>query len=367
MNRLDLRAARLVVCMGPGGVGKTTLSAALAVTAAAAGRKVAVMTVDPAPRLLDALGLAAGDAGPHEVALPRAPRGGHPAPHHGRLRAYRLDPKHTFDAIVERNAPSPGARDAILKNRIYRNLSGALSGVGDYMAMEKLVELSADPATELLVLDTPPAAEALDFLDAPRRLLDLLGSRAVTLLGSSASRLGARLRVVDLAARAVLAAFDRVTRLHLLGDVQSFVAGFEGMYEGFRERARRADALLREDTTAIVIVTTAEAERIAQAREFIEALAHKGLRVSAVVINRAMGKLPAAAELERARIPAALRHKLKLNLADYSALKRREADSVESLRAPAAPGAAMLLAPELGRQPRRIADLAALGRELELL
>jgi anion-transporting ArsA/GET3 family ATPase len=366
MNTLDLRAAHLVVCMGPGGVGKTTLSAALAVTAAAAGRAVAVMTVDPAPRLLDALGLAAGDAGPHEVALPRPSRDQGAAHRRGRLHAYRLDPKHTFDAIVARHAPSPGARDAILTNRIYQNLSGALSGVGDYMAMEKLVELSADPAAELLVLDTPPAAEALDFLDAPRRLLDLLGSRAVTLLGSSASRLGRRLRVVDLAARAVLAAFDRVTRLHLLGDVQSFVAGFEGMYEGFRERARRADALLHEDTTAIVVVTTAENERIEQAREFMEALAHKGLRVSAVVINRAMGELPAAADLERARIPAALRRKLRRNLADYSALKRREADSLAHLRAAMPPGAAMLLAHELDHQPRRVADLAALGRELGL-
>jgi anion-transporting ArsA/GET3 family ATPase len=364
MNTLDLGAARLVVCMGAGGVGKTTLSAALAVTAAAAGRAVEVMTVDPAPRLLDALGLSAGDAGPHEVPLPRAHRGGRAAPHRGRLRAYRLDPKHTFDAIVARHAPSPGARDAILGNRIYQNLSGALSGVGDYMAMEKLVELAADPATGLIVLDTPPAAEALDFLDAPRRLLDLLGSRAVTLLGSSASRLGRRLRVVDLAARAVLAAFDRVTGLHLLGDVQSFVAGFEGMYEGFRERARRADALLREDTTAIVVVTTAETKRIAQAREFMEALAGKGLRVSAVVINRVMADLPDAAELDHAEISTALRHKLRRNLADYAALKRREADSLDAVRAAMPPGAAMLLAHELGHQPGRIADLAVLGRSL---
>jgi anion-transporting ArsA/GET3 family ATPase len=364
MNTLDLRAARLVVCMGPGGVGKTTLSAAFAVTAAAAGRAVDVMTVDAAPRLLDALGLRAGDAGPHQVPLRGAYRESRAGTHRGRLRAYRLDPKHTFDAIVARHAPSAGARDAILGNRIYKNLSGALSGVGDYMAMEKLVELASEPTTDLLVLDTPPAAEALDFLDAPRRLLDLLGSRAITLLGSSASRMGQRLRVVDLAARAVLAAFDRVTRLHLLGDVQSFVAGFEGMYDGFMERARRADALVRADTTAIVVVTTAETGRIAQAREFMEALAHKGLKVSAVVINRVMADLPGAAELDHAEFPAALRRKLKRNLADYAALKHREADSLASLRAAMPAGAVMLLGRELGHEPRRIADLAALGRSL---
>jgi anion-transporting ArsA/GET3 family ATPase len=282
----------------------------------------------------------------------------------GRLRAYRLDPKHTFDTIVARHAPSPRTRDAILGNRIYQNLSSALAGIGDYMAMEKLVELEADPATDLIVLDTPPAAEALDFLDAPRRLLDLLGSRAVTLLGSSASRLGRQLKVVDLAARAVLAAFDRATGLHLLGDIQSFVSGFEGMYEGFAERAKRADALLRADATAIVVVTTAETGRIAQAREFMEALGRAGLRTSAVIVNRAMADIPSAAELKAADIPAPLRRKLTRNLADYAALKRREANSLDALRTAMPPGAVILLGRELDHEPRSLADLAALGRSL---
>jgi anion-transporting ArsA/GET3 family ATPase len=359
MNGQVLGARRLIICMGPGGVGKTTISAALAVTAAAAGRAVDVMTVDPAPRLLDALGLDAADAGPHDVILrgvKRQPR--------GRLRAHRLDPKHTFDAIVARHASSPRTRDAILDNRIYQNLSSALAGIGDYMAMEKLVELEADPATDLIVLDTPPAAEALDFLDAPRRLLDLLGSRAVTLLGSSASRLGRQLKVLDLAARAVLAAFDRVTGLHLLGDIQSFVSGFEGMYEGFAERAKRADALLRAGNCAIVVVTTAETGRIAQALEFMAALGRTGLRTSAVIVNRAMAAIPSAAELDAADIPTALRRKLKRNLADYAALKRRETDSLDALRAAMPSGAVMLLGRELEHEPRSLADLAALGRSL---
>ncbi|MGA9723511.1 MAG: ArsA-related P-loop ATPase, partial [Candidatus Binatus sp.] len=177
---LDLHAQSLIICLGPGGVGKTTISAALGVRAAMLGCAVDVMTVDPAPRLLDALGLEADTSEPVEVHLDclRPSRRG-AGSNRARLRALRLDPKRTFDSIVASYATSNAARDTILENRIYRNLSGALAGVADYMAMEKLLELAANPATDLLVLDTPPAAEAIDFHDAPRRLLELLNSRAV--------------------------------------------------------------------------------------------------------------------------------------------------------------------------------------------
>ena len=311
-----LLAGRLLVCLGPGGVGKTTVSAALALSAAMAGRRVDVMTVDPAPRLLDALGLggvdaaeparsaAGGSAGyaSHERGsrARRMRQGGarrRPARRAGRLRALRLDPKRTFDAIVARHAPSPAAADAIMQNRIYRNLSQALAGVGDYMAMERLLELSEEPTTDLVVLDTPPAREALDFLDAPRRLLDLLNSRAVTLLGGGMRR---GFSVVDLAARAVLSAFDRLTGLHLLGDVQAFVRSFDGMYAGFAERAGRAQRLLVASDTAVVVVTTAEPERIAQAHEFLDALRAAGIEPRAVIVNRTLPAIPSVAQIARA-------------------------------------------------------------------
>ncbi len=273
MKPFDLRSQKLVICLGPGGVGKTTISAALAVRAAMLGCAVDVMTVDPAPRLLDALGLEQDSSEPVEVFLDDVHRGRRSKTRErARLRALRLDPKRTFDSIIARYALSDAARDTILENRIYRNLSGALAGVADYMAMEKLIELAANPATDLIVLDTPPATEAIDFLDAPRRLLELLNSRAVSLLGAPAGLFRSQLRMVDIAARAVLAAFDRVTGLNLLSDVQSFVRSFDGMYEGFSARAARAQDKLRAQDTAIVIVTTAESSRIAQAREFIGAL-----------------------------------------------------------------------------------------------
>jgi anion-transporting ArsA/GET3 family ATPase len=361
---LDLKKFRLVVCLGPGGVGKTTLSAALAVAGAASGRAVDVMTVDPAPRLLDALGLDASVAAPRDVQLDGIAPARRTSARAARLRAMRLDPKRTFDDIVGRYAPSDAARDAILENRIYRNLSNALAGVGDYMAMEKLLELSDEPATDLVVLDTPPAAEALDFLDAPRRMLELLNSRAVSLLGAPAGILRSRLRVVDLAARAVLAAFDRITGLNLLGDVQAFVRNFDGMYLGFAERAARAAELLRAPSTAIVVVTTAEAARIAEAQEFSEALERAGLAVSAIVVNRVMTALPDARKIAAARLPAGLKRKLARNLGDYAALRRRETASIAALRKALGDRIAVMIAPELGREPRRLAELAELGRHL---
>jgi anion-transporting ArsA/GET3 family ATPase len=363
---LDLKDRRLVICLGPGGVGKTTISAALALYGTMEGRSVDVMTVDPAPRLLDALGLDASSAEPQRVPLDglldAGSRRSRP-----RLRALKLDPKATFDALVNLYAPSPAARDAILENRIYRNLSSALSGVGDYMAMEKLLELHLAPDADLIVLDTPPASEAIDFLDAPRRLLDLLNSRAITLLGRSGGSLLRGLKVVDFAARTVLSAFDKATGLHLLGDVQGFVESFAGMYAGFAERAQKAGALLRSEETIIVIVTTAEAARITQACEFAVALAEAGLAVDAVVVNRMMPEIPDSAEIARAKISPSLKRKLARNLKDFEALKQRERHALKALRSGLGAKSLILAAPDLGREPRTLADLANLARSLEVV
>jgi anion-transporting ArsA/GET3 family ATPase len=398
----DLLASRLLVCLGPGGVGKTTMSAALALGAAIAGRRVDVMTVDPAPRLLDALGLDPQDAAePREVALEdvvaeassppdgvaasattrAAAARGHRrannrgpgsactarkrhAPRAGRLRALRLDPKRTFDALVTRHAPSLAAADAILQNRIYGNLSQALAGVGDYMAVERLLELSGDPATDLVVLDTPPAREALDFLDAPRRLLELLNSRAVNLLGGGVRR---GLGVVDFAARAVLAAFDRLTGLHLLGDVQAFVRSFDGMYAGFAERAERAQMLMLAGDTAVVVVTTAEPERIEQAREFISELAAAGIATRAVIVNRMLPAMPDTDEIARASVAPALRRKLVRAAGEFAALKEREAAAITSLRAGLPARAGLFAAPDLGAEPAALGDLARLCQSIRVL
>jgi len=232
------------------------------------------------------------------------------------------------------------------------------------MAMERLLELASDPATELIILDTPPAAEALNFLDAPRRLLDLLNSRAIGLLGAPKGVLRSNLRMVDFAARAVLSAFDRVTGLNLLKDVQSFVRVFDGMYEGFAARAKRSNDLLHADDTAIIVVTTLEPARIHQAGEFLEALAQKELKVRAIVVNRAMPPLPSETEIASLKVSPAIRRKLARNLADYTALKNREARSLETLSTMISSATEIFVSPELDHEPRSLSDLAKIGAAL---
>jgi len=352
----DLAAQRLIICLGPGGVGKTTIAAALALEAALSGRAVDVMTIDPAPRLLDTMGLLVRPAMPHHVPLAALhPRRG------GRLRALRLDPKGMFDRLIERYAPSAVARDAILSNRIYRGLSGALAGVADYMAAEQLLDLRQDGVGNLIVLDTPPARDAIEFLDAPGRMLDLLSSRALALLGASREIAGRG--ILDFAARAVLTAFDRLTGLRLLPDVQAFVRSFEGMYAGFAERAAKVRELMREPTCALVLVTNAEPQRIEQTREFVSLLKQRDLRVGALIVNRVMRPLPDFDEIGPAKLPAPLKRKLERNFKDFSALKAREATSLEMLRE-LIDGVPMLMAADLGDEPGGLRDLVRIARSL---
>jgi anion-transporting ArsA/GET3 family ATPase len=344
---------RLIICLGPGGVGKTTVSAALGVAAARHGLAADLMTIDPAPRLLDALGL---DAGSCELQAVRASG----SRRNGRLRALRLDPKHTFDRLVESRAPSPEARDTILNNRIYRNLSTALAGVAHYMAVERLLELHDDDSLDVVVLDTPPAREALDFLDAPGRLLDLLNSRALSLLGSP----GGILSMADVASRAILAAFDRITGMRILNELRTFVGDFEGMYQGFAERAERARTLMRADSTHAILITTAEPERVGQIEPFITGLAAAGITVGAVVANRIGFDLPECASLGPNGLEPPLRQKLAHNLRDFRALKRREDAAFDALRRIVAPGTAVIAAPELIDEPRSLKALADFAASL---
>jgi anion-transporting ArsA/GET3 family ATPase len=239
-----------------------------------------------------------------------------------------------------------------------------MAGVADYMAMEKLIELHSDSSTDLIVLDTPPAREAIDFLDAPRRMLELLGSRAITLLGVSRTAARGRFSMLDLAARAILSTFDRLTGLHLLSDVQTFVRGFDGMYAGFADRAAQAQTLIREANTLVVVVTTAEIERIDQACEFIDALKAMGITLGAVAVNRVMAPLPPASSIDDADLPAALKRKLKRNLEDFTALKGRETVALDRLRERLPAGTQLIAAPDLGREPHTLGDLAEIARNL---
>ena len=263
----------VIVCCGSGGVGKTTVSATFALAAARAGRRSCVVTVDPARRLADALGVESLPNTPSEVA------GDWP----GHLHALMLDSKGTFDDLVERYARTPEQAETILSNRLYQNLAGALSGTQEYMAMEKLYELVQSGEFDVVVVDTPPTRNALDLLDAPRRLTRFLENRLFRAL-LVPTRMS--LRAVSMATQALLRTISKVAGAEIVQDAVGFFQAFEGMEDGFRSRASAVHELLADPATAYVLVTSARPDAIAEAGFFAEKLAERDVTVAALVVNR---------------------------------------------------------------------------------
>ena len=269
-----LRRKDVCVCAGSGGVGKTTTSAAIAVGMAMRGKKVLVLTIDPARRLADSLGLP--KLGNEEALVPLEGAS-------GELWAMTLDAKRTFDDIVEHNAPDKKTRDAVLGNRIYKELSNAVAGSQEYMAMEKLHELHQEGSYDLLVLDTPPSRNALDFLDAPKRLSQFIDSRSLQFF-SGAGRRG--LGLVGRGTGLLFGVLKRATGIDLLTDLSEFFSSFGEMSGGFRERAERVEALLADSRTTFLLVTSPRHAAIQEAVFFHHRLLDAGLPFGGVVVNR---------------------------------------------------------------------------------
>src|SRR5690349_14035488 len=259
---------QVVVCCGSGGVGKTTTAAVVALEGARRGRNAVVVTIDPAKRLANALGLDRLSDTASEIERARWDPAG-AAPASGRLSALMLDTKSTFDRLITRNAPSADQAQRILDNRFYRNVSSALGGTQEYMAMEKLHELHDEGGYDLIVVDTPPTRHALDFLDAPKRLTRLLDNRIFRLLMTPAR---ATMRVASVAVQTFLRTVSRVVGTEVVEDVVAFFRAFEGMEEGFRSRAAAVDALLSDPSTAFVLVTSPRRDAVDEARFFAERL-----------------------------------------------------------------------------------------------
>lgn len=272
-----LQRGNMLVCCGSGGVGKTTVAAALALAGAKAGLRACVVTIDPARRLADALGLETLPNVSHRVPIDLA------AGEHGELWALMLDPKSTFDALVERYAESPDQAQRILDNRLYRNISGALSGTQEYMAAEKLYELAEEGRFDLLVVDTPPSRNALDFLEAPARLSRFLDNRLFRLVVMPAR---SYLKAVSMAAQAFVRTVAKVVGAEVVDDAVAFFQAFDGMEEGFRERAERVDELLGGASTAFVLVASARKDTVAEAMYFTDRLEEMGKSPQALVANR---------------------------------------------------------------------------------
>jgi anion-transporting ArsA/GET3 family ATPase len=281
-----IRDAHVLVTTGAGGVGKTTTAAAIGLAAARAGRRTLVLTIDPARRLAQAMGLEGLSDEPTQVEVPGAAEG-------GELWAMMLDMQTTFDRLIDRHASTPENARNIKTNRIYRTLSSTLSGTQEYMAMERLHELHDTGEWDLLVVDTPPTRSALDFLDAPKRMTSFLEGRLLSLLMKPGMAAGKRVgKVVGFGATAFMKVAGKVTGMDLLEDLASFFRNFEGMYQGFKERAEEVLALLQRPSSRFVVVTSPEPPPLREAKFFLERLEQEGLHSAGVVVNRIRPVVP---------------------------------------------------------------------------
>jgi anion-transporting ArsA/GET3 family ATPase len=288
MDRLiDDRRTRIIVCCGSGGVGKTTTAAAVGVRAAERGRHVVVLTVDPARRLAQSMGLTSLDN------TPRLVQGVGDGNGQGSLHAMMLDMKRTFDEIVEAHA-DPDRAAQILANPFYQSLSSSFAGTQEYMAMEKLGQLRRAEEWDLIVVDTPPSRSALDFLDAPQRLARFLDGKLLRLLTAPA-KIGGRayLRVLNAGFGMVTGVLTKILGAQVLRDVQTFVTALDTMFGGFRERADYTYQLLRAPGTAFLVVAAPEPDALREASYFVERLAQERMPLAGLLLNRVQ-RSPAA-------------------------------------------------------------------------
>ena len=264
---------QVVICCGSGGVGKTTTSAALALAYARAGQRVAVLTIDPARRLADSLGV-----GPLGNEAQRVPLD------EGQLDAMMLDMKATWDRLVERFAPSEAERDRILQNRYYRFASTRLAGSHEYMAMERLLELVESGDYDIVVLDTPPSRHAVEFLKAPGRIAGLFDEGVMTWLALPKNSRG--FRALERGSEVVTGVLKRLIGQGTIGEIAEFFDAMQGLWDALSERGRAVDELLRSEATRFILVTTPAPAARAEAREFRKLLEDNGMPLAGFIVNR---------------------------------------------------------------------------------
>jgi anion-transporting ArsA/GET3 family ATPase len=366
VNVADVLADRRVcICGGSGGVGKTTTAAAIAMGMASQGLRVAVVTIDPARRLANSLGLE--ELGNEPRLVDPALFAADGVEMEGELWAMMLDPKRTFDEVIERLAPDERTRDEILENRIYREVSNAVAGSQEYTAMSKLYDLDSSGDFDLLILDTPPSRNALDFLDAPDRLTQFLEGRALQLFLRPTGLAG---RVVGRGTGMAFSVLKRITGVDLLQDLSVFFRSLSGLLDGFRERAKQVDALLSDPGTVFLLVTSPEREPIDEAIYFWRKLKAARMPFGGVVVNRVHhDEAPDAdpdevTEMLRDELGPRLAERVGENLRDYQVLARRDSENIEHLAKRLDDERRLALVPHLDEDVHDVAGLARVQRYL---
>jgi anion-transporting ArsA/GET3 family ATPase len=363
-----LQGKRVIVCVGAGGVGKTTTSAALALGLARRGQRVAVVTIDPAKRLASALGLEELPSQPQRIEP--ALLGAQGIELRGELWAMMLDAKRTFDELIARLAPDESAREEILANPVYRELSTAVAGSHELSAIAKLYELYEEHDFDVIVLDTPPSRNALDFLDAPGRLLGFLEGRALQVFLRPG---GLTARVFGRGTALVFAIFARVTGVDMLSELSQFFRTLSGVTGAFGERTRGVEALLRDERTSFLVISSPEAEPAREARFLIERLSAAGMTPAGLIVNRVHThgleglSEQSVGELLTQELGERLASRVASNLADFNVLVERDRETIARLSAASAGAPAIarpVLVPDLDED---VQDLLGLGRIAEHL
>lgn len=280
-----LKEKKLLLVCGSGGVGKTTLSASLALKAAILGKKVIVLTIDPAKRLATSLGLEELTSEPKRIDPKKIK--GLAQIENLELYAMMLDTKRTFDQLVIKYAPSKEAQEKILNNKIYHHLSNMIAGSQEYMAMEKLYEFSKENAYDLIVIDTPPTTHAIDFLHAPQKMIDALSHSMIHILLKPAILMGkGGFKIFDKGSKFILKIFDRITGFAFLQDISEMLLAFQSLLGGFQNRAGEVKEILTAPQTAFALVATGEKKSIQESQFFVKTLDELKLPLSGVILNR---------------------------------------------------------------------------------
>ncbi|HEX3909907.1 MAG TPA: ArsA-related P-loop ATPase [Solirubrobacteraceae bacterium] len=359
-----LQGKRVCICLGAGGVGKTTTSAALALGLAMRGKKVAVVTIDPAARLATALGLRALSGEPHRIDESLMAEQGLRCK--GELWAMMLDSKGTFDGIVTRLASGERERAEILANPIYRELSSAVAGSQELSAMAKLYELRHEHDFDVIVLDTPPSRNAVDFLETPTRLLGFLEGRALKVFLSPG---GLAARVFGRSTGIVFAIFARVTGVDMLSDLSTFFRSLSGILDSFGARTRGVAELLRDRSTGFLIVTSPEPEPAREAPFLAQRLAELGMQLDGLIVNRmhfdglGQGSVEQVQALLAPQLGERLAMRVASNLGDFDVLARRDRNTVKRLSSELSEPNPILV-PYLDEEVRDLGGLARLAEHL---